>query len=203
MAQLRSVCVYCGSGVGSRPVFATAAEQLGRALAEHGIRLVYGGGSVGLMGVLARTAVSHGGAVVGIIPHFLKQREVMLASVPELIVTADMHERKRLMFERSEAFVALPGGIGTLEELVEILTWAQLGQHAKPILIANIDGFWDPLLALLAHMRREGFIHNANGVRPIVVDAVEDIIPRLQEAVAGIPQEMVDLGAGGEPYRDL
>src|SRR6188768_3897094 len=153
MDQIKTVCVYCGSGPGSNPRFVESAHALGKTFAENNIRLVYGGGSVGLMGSVAKSTLDHGGSVTGIIPDFLRNREHALSRVQELIVTPDMHERKRLMFERSDAFVALPGGIGTLEELVEQLTWKQLGRHTKPILLANVDGFWEPLLALLAHMR--------------------------------------------------
>jgi len=137
-------------------------------MAEAEIGLVYGGGSVGLMGTLARTVLDHGGQVTGIIPDFLRDRERMFDDVTELIVTEDMHERKMAMFERAEAFVALPGGIGTLEELVEQLTWAQLGQHEKPVLLANIEGFWQPLIDLLEHMRDERFIRNGMEVSGLV-----------------------------------
>ena len=156
MAVLKTVCVYCGSGTGADPIYGEAARELGRRFAETGIRLVYGGGSVGLMGEIASAVLRHGGHVTGIIPRFLSERERLLRGVDELIVTEDMHARKRLMFERAEAFVALPGGIGTLEELVEILTWSQLGRHEKPVLLANIGGFWNPLLALFAHMVEQG-----------------------------------------------
>ena len=149
MSTIKAVCVYCGSGPGANPRFVEAARTFGRILAENGMRLVYGGGSIGLMGALAMSVVDHGGSVTGIIPDFLTAREFMFQRAQEMIVTRDMHERKRLMFERADAFVALPGGIGTLEELVEQLTWAQLGRHQKPILIANIEKFWDPLCALL------------------------------------------------------
>ena len=124
-------------------------------MAEAGIRLIWGGGAVGLMGTVARAVLDHGGRVTGIIPQFLVDRELAFDGADEMIVTDDMHVRKRQMFERADAFVALPGGIGTLEELVEQMTWAQLGRHRKPILIANIAGFWDPLLALIDHMRDE------------------------------------------------
>ena len=149
MSEIRNVCVYCGSGPGTDPVYSSAAETLGRCLAEEGVGLVYGGGGVGLMGITAKAVLQHGGNVVGIIPDFLVRREMMLEDVQELIVTKDMHERKQTMFDRSDAFVALPGGIGTLEELVEMSTWRQLGRHEKPIILANIAGFWDPLLDLL------------------------------------------------------
>jgi uncharacterized protein (TIGR00730 family) len=201
MSELRSICVYCGSNTGSDPEFATAARALGRMMAESGIRLVYGGGSVGLMGILARTVLSAGGAVTGIIPQFLKDREVMLGEVSDLVVTADMHERKRIMFERADSFLALPGGIGTLEEVVEIMTWAQLDQHAKPILIANLKGFWDPLVDLFRHMAKQGFLSKAflggHAELPVkFVDRIEDVIPVLRAAVAGVPREEL-AGTGG------
>src|SRR6185437_15943671 len=158
MSKINTVCVYCGSGPGTDPKFVEAANQFGKLLAENRVRLVYGGGSLGLMGALAKSVLDHGGLATGIIPEFLQSREVALTRVQEMIVTPDMHERKRLMFERSDAFVALPGGIGTLEELVEQLTWQQLGRHSKPILLANIGGFWEPLLDLLDHMRTTAFI---------------------------------------------
>ena len=138
MNGIKSICVYCGSGPGTNPAFVHAAREFGRILAENKIRLVYGGGSVGLMGALAMSVVDHGGIVTGIIPDFLTEREFMFQGAQEMIVTRDMHERKRLMFERADAFVALPGGIGTLEEMVEQMTWAQLGRHKKPILLANV-----------------------------------------------------------------
>src|SRR3989304_2173895 len=158
MSTIRSICVYCGSSPGINPGVAEVARQFGRILAENRISLVYGGGSRGLMGELAMSVREHGGRVVGIIPDFLKVRERMYTGAQEMIVTRDMHERKQLMFERSDAFVALPGGIGTLEELVEQLTLSQLGRHTKPIVVANIAGFWNPFLSLLHHMREEAFI---------------------------------------------
>src|SRR5229473_6703895 len=184
MNKIKTVCVYCGSGPGTNPRFVEAAHALGKAFAENGIGLVYGGGSIGLMGAVATSVLDHGGTVTGIIPGFLTARENALTRVQEMIVTPDMHERKRLMFERSDAFVALPGGIGTLEELVEQLTWQQLGRHSKPILIANIDGFWDPLLALLTHMRATQFIRPSLGVEILKAERVEDILPRLRAAAA-------------------
>ena len=187
MSIIKTVCVYCGSGPGTNPRFVEAAIAFGKALAEDGIRLVYGGGSVGLMGAVAKSALDHGGAVTGIIPEFLTGRENALKRVQDLIVTPDMHERKRLMFEHSDAFVALPGGVGTLEELVEQLTWQQLGRHAKPILLADIDGFWEPLLALLAHMRETEFIRPNLQVDILKAERVEDILPRLRAAAARAP----------------
>ena len=188
MTTIKTVCVYCGSGPGTNPRFVEAAIAFGKTLAEAGIRLVYGGGSVGLMGAVAQSVLDHGGTVTGIIPEFLTSRENALKRVQELIVTPDMHERKRLMFEHSDAFVALPGGVGTLEELVEQLTWQQLGRHSKPILLANIDDFWEPLLALLAHMRETEFIRPNLQVDILKAERVEDILPRLRAAAARAPE---------------
>ena len=188
MSKIKTVCVYCGSGPGTNPHFIESAKAFGKILAESGIRLVYGGGSLGIMGAVASSVLDHGGMVTGIIPDFLKLRENALKRVQEMIVTPDMHERKRLMFEHSDAFVALPGGIGTLEELVEQLTWQQLGRHTKPVLLANIDGFWEPLFALLMHMRETQFIRQGLSVDILKADRVEDILPRLQAAAAIAPE---------------
>ena len=179
-AELKSVCVFCGSGFGSDPVFASVAAELGRALAEAGLSLVYGGGDVGLMGTVARSVLERGGYVTGIIPTFLRNQELMLAAAQETIVVPDMHTRKRTMFERSDAFVALPGGIGTLEELVEQMTWAQLGRHTKPILLVDVAGFWRPLLELFAHMRGYGFIRPGLELSYLVTDRVGDVVPMLR-----------------------
>ena len=193
MNKIKTVCVYCGSGPGNNGHFIEAASAFGRILAENGIRLVYGGGSTGLMGAIANGVLDHGGGVTGIIPEFLNTRERMLTRVQELIVTPDMHERKRLMFERSDAFVALPGGVGTLEELVEQLTWQQLGRHSKPVLLANIDGFWEPLLALLTHMRATQFIRPGFPVEVLKAERVEDILPHLRAAAALVSEEAMQL----------
>lgn len=179
--SLRTLCVYCGAATGTDPDYASDAERFGRILADAGVGLVYGGGSVGLMGILARSTLERGGHVTGIIPQFLKDREIMLGEASELVITADMHERKRLMFDRSDAFLALPGGIGTLEETIEMMTWAQLGQHRKPIVLGNLRGFWSPLIVLLEHMAALGFVHSAPGGRLYtVVDRVEDVLPALR-----------------------
>ena len=196
MSLIRTICVYCGSGPGTNPAFVKAAQGFGRILAENGIGLVYGGGSVGLMGELATAVLDHGGHVTGVIPEFLTKRERLLRESQEIIVTRDMHERKRIMFERSDAFVALPGGVGTLEELVEQLTWAQLGRHKKPILAANIGGFWDPLCALLEHMRSLAFIRSGLSVSLLVADRVEDILPKLQEAARPVAEAEKLMEAG-------
>lgn len=203
MAEIRSICVYCGSGAGEDPAYAEAARNLGRSMAQAGIRLIYGGGSVGLMGIVAKSVLDHGGEVTGIIPHFLEKREAMMEEITELIVTEDMHERKRLMFEKAEAFVALPGGIGTLEEVVEMMTWAQLGQHRKPVLLANINGFWNPLATLLNHMRGERFIRAGMEVGYLITDKADEIVPALQAVVRGERQADLDIGAAEAPFDRL
>src|SRR5256884_3517297 len=182
MSTIKSICVYCASGPGNDPAFMEAATKFGRILAENGVRLVYGGGSVGLMGALAESVLDHGGAVTGVIPDFLVNREHMLLRVQERVITRDMHERKWVMFERADAFVALPGGVGTLEELVEQLTWAQLGRHKKPILALNIASFWEPLCALLDHMRGMEFIRAELSVALLVAERPEEVLPMLRQA---------------------
>jgi len=176
---VRNVCVYCGSGLGLNPAYREAAQTLGAALASNNIGLVYGGGSLGLMGEVARATLDHGGRVTGIIPSFLVEKEAMLRDVDEIIVTENMHQRKQLMFDRSDAFVALPGGVGTLEELVEQLTWVQLGRHTKPVIVANIESFWTPFLSLLTHMKADTFIRAGLDVRFTVVDDAEKIVPTI------------------------
>ncbi len=193
LSTIQSVCVYCGSGPGTDPRYVAAAQTLGHALGDAGLGLVYGGGSLGLMGETARATLSRGGRVTGIIPDFLSQKERMLKDVDELIVVDDMHERKMLMFKRADAFVALPGGIGTLEELVEQLTWSQLGQHGKPVVIANIADFWTPFLSLLDHMREQKFIRDGLDVSFEVVDRAEDIIPAIQRRAADPNRVINDL----------
>jgi len=189
MGQIRTVCVYCGSSPGNDPAYVAAATRFGEILADNGVGLVYGGGSGGLMGALASAAVARGGKIIGVIPGFLTEREKMFRGAGELVLTADMHERKRIMFERSDAFVALPGGLGTLEELVEQLTWAQLGRHRKPILIANLKGFWNSLLGVFDHMDDAGYVHSVERLNFLVADTVEEILPALQRAAAAVPAE--------------
>src|SRR5262247_192987 len=184
---IRNICVYCGSGSGRNPAFPKAARDFGRILAENRIGLVYGGGSLGLMGEIAHATLRHGGYVTGIIPGFLSEREHMLTEAQELIVVDDMHQRKHLMFVKSDAFVALPGGLGTLEEFVEQLTWSQLGRHRRPIVLANIEGFWNPLLALFDSMMAEHFIRPGLDLNLLVVDRVEDIIPAIERELALVP----------------
>lgn len=189
MATITSICVYCGSGSGHDPIHLEAARALGTAMARAGIRLVYGGGGIGLMGALAAAVIEGGGKVTGIIPDFLKRKEMSLDGGIDLITVPDMHTRKMRMFTEADAFVALPGGIGTLEELVEQLTWAQLGRHSKPVAIANVGGFWDPLRVLLDHMKDEGFIRPGLQVKYSIIDEVRDIIPTLQALVEKLPQD--------------
>jgi uncharacterized protein (TIGR00730 family) len=182
MEAIRNICVYCGSSAGADPRFSEAADALGRALAQAGVGLVFGGGGDGLMGRVARATLEGGGRVTGIIPKFLVKREHVVAGAQDLVVVDTMHERKQLMFERADAFIALPGGVGTLEELVEQLTWVQLQRHRKPVLLADIAGFWRPLLSLFAHMRNLGFIREEFEVRYLVAEKIEDALPMLQMA---------------------
>lgn len=189
MSPARTLCVYCGSGNGRNPAYVEAARQLGEAMAKAGIGLVYGGGSLGLMGEVARTVLGNGGHVTGIIPEFLANRERMLTDVNDLVVTPDMHSRKMTMFARASGFVALPGGLGTLEELAEITTWAQLGQHRKPIILCNIAGYWDPLVTLLDHMRAEAFIREGLEFQMDVVARATDVIPAFEQRVRLSPDK--------------
>jgi uncharacterized protein (TIGR00730 family) len=199
MSKINAICVYCGSSPGTDPAFVVAARDFGKILAQNGIRLVYGGGSIGLMGAVASSVIEHGGAATGIIPEFLTAKERPRRLAQEQIITRDMHERKSTMFDRADAFVALPGGIGTLEELVEQMTWAQLGRHKKPILIANINGFWDPLLSLLVHMRMLGLVPPpSKGVDLLVVERVADILPKLSEAVRGVSETQKQMAVPAE-----
>jgi uncharacterized protein (TIGR00730 family) len=188
MNTIRSICVYCGSSPGNNELYMKAGHILGRSIAQAGLKLIYGGGGKGIMGAVADGALRAGGKVTGIIPRFLMNKEATEAALQrldDLIVTDNMHQRKHAMFEKSDAFVALPGGIGTVEEIIEIMTWAQLGHHRKPIVFGNVAGFWNPMVTLLDHMRGEGFIHTGHLVQPLVVDAPEAIVPAILVAGAG------------------
>ena len=188
-SKIRKICVYCGSGPGIDPAFVESARAFGTLLAKNGIGLVFGGGSVGMMGAIAKSVREHGGEVTGIIPEFLVAREHAMRGADNLIVTRDMHERKRKMFEMADAFVAMPGGVGTLEEVVEQMTWVQLGRHRKPILLANIKHFWDPLCSLINHMKALEFIRDDLNFDLLVADKVDDILPMLKNAAAAVSEE--------------
>jgi len=174
--MLTSLCIFCGSQTGSDPVYAAAARDLGQAMAAQGVTLVFGGGRVGLMGVAADTVLAGGGQVVGVIPGFLKDKELAHGGATEMIVVPDMHTRKRVMFERSDAFCILPGGVGTMDEMFEIITWRQLHLHNKPIVVLNVAGYWDPLVELLDRMIGEGFAHRGHEALVTVVERIEDVL---------------------------
>lgn len=174
-----SLCVYCGSRSGDDPAFAAAARTVGRVIGERGWRLVYGGGSSGLMGAVADAALAAGAASVGVIPAALMERELGHLGLDELVVVETMHERKRLMAERSDAFLALPGGIGTFEELFEVWTWLQLGYHAKPVGLLNVAGYYDPLLDFLDRSVQRGFVPPDQRALLQVADSVEPLLERL------------------------
>jgi uncharacterized protein (TIGR00730 family) len=190
-SSLRSICVFCGSSVGSRPEYATAAIAFGRLLAEQGIRVVYGAGNVGLMGVLADAALAAGGEVIGVIPQMLVDRELAHRRITDLRIVSSMHERKALMAELSDAFVALPGGLGTYEELCEVLTWAQLGIHHKPCGCLNVLDYFTPLERLLDHAVAEGFMRPEH--RSILISSTDprDLLARLAEHQPPLPEKWV------------
>ncbi len=181
-SRIRALCVYCGSSNAVAPRHLAAAAELGRLAAVRGVEIVFGGGRVGLMGALAGGALAAGGRVTGIIPEHLRDLEVGHDGVSEMIVVDSMHTRKRRMFELSDAFCALPGGLGTLDETFEIVTWKQLGLHDKPVILVNLDGFWDPLLALLAHQLEAGYIRPRHAGLYRVVEGIESIFDALDAA---------------------
>ena len=187
MPDIASLCIYCGSSSGADPRHARAAATLGRLLGEACIELVYGGGNIGLMGIVADAALEAGGRVTGIIPTDLKRIELAHGGLDELVVVESMHERKRRMFERADAFAVLPGGVGTLDETFEIITWRQLGLHGKPIVIIDADGYWRPLIDLIEHTIAAGFTGPAIRDLFIVVDRVEDVLP----AINALPETRV------------
>ena len=176
---MHTVCVFCGSQSGASPVYAAAARELGAALAARGLGLVYGGGRVGLMGEVATAAIAGGGTVVGVIPHALSSKEIAFAEATELIVVDTMHTRKALMADRADAFAALPGGFGTFDELFEILTWAQLGIHRKPVGVLNVGGFFTPLLAWLDHAVGEGLLKRRHRELLLVAGTVPELLDQL------------------------
>lgn len=182
MSTIRSLCVYCGSSTGRDPVHAATARALGARLAADGVRLVYGGGAVGLMGEVADAVMAGGGEVLGIIPRGLFSTEVGHPGITELVEVASMHERKQRMADEADAFLALPGGLGTLEELAEIATWAQLGIHAKPVGLLDVEGFYEPLLAFLDGAVEAGFLKPANRRLIVRIDDVDDVLETLSRA---------------------
>ncbi len=192
---MRRVCVFCGSQVGADPVHAETARELGRELARRGLALVYGGGRVGLMGELASAVTRAGGEVVGVIPQALSAKEIAYGEATELIVVGTMHERKALMADKADAFVALPGGFGTCDELFEILTWGQLGIHRKPVAVLNVGGFFDPLLAWADHMTNTGFLKPKHRELLLVAGSVAELLDKL---AAYQPPPAVEKWAGRE-----
>ncbi|EKZ96963.1 TIGR00730 family Rossman fold protein [Cupriavidus metallidurans] len=179
---MKSVCVYCGSSPGFRPEYAEAARALGQAMAERGLALVYGGGNVGLMGIVADSVMAHGGAAIGIIPEALMQKEVGHRGLTELHIVRNMHERKQMMADRADAFIAMPGGVGTFEELFETFTWAQLGYHDKPVGLLNVAGFYDGMLGFLKHAVSEGFLKQVHADMLHVSTEPVDMLARLAAA---------------------
>lgn len=186
MTELRRVCVFCGSNEGSEPGYAEAADELGRRLAEAGVGLVYGGGSVGLMGRIADACMAAGGEVIGVIPVGLFRKEVGHRGLTELVEVASMHERKQLMYDLADGFVALPGGLGTLEELAEVLTWNQLGILAKPVAILDVGGFWDGLVDWLTGAVEAGFVRSQHAASLRVVHQPREVLDVL--AAAEVPR---------------
>ncbi len=187
MPDIGSVCVYCGSSFGTDPRHRADATRFGRLIGEACLELVYGGGDIGLMGAVADAAMESGARVVGVIPTDLKRAEVAHEGLDELIVVDSMHERKRCMFERADAFVALPGGVGTLDETLEIITWRQLGLHGKPIVIVDSGDYWQPLIALIEHTIAEGFTGPVLRDLFTIVSDVDDVLP----AIARLPATTV------------
>jgi uncharacterized protein (TIGR00730 family) len=187
----RSLCVYCGSSTGAAPAYRQAAAAIGHLLGENRIDVIYGGGRVGLMGVVADAALAAGGRVVGVIPRHIVEMEVAHEKLSELHVVATMHQRKKMMVDRAEAFLVLPGGLGTLDETFEILTWKQLGLHDRPVVLLNVEGYWDPILAFIDHAVAQGFIRERHARLFQVVDQVDAVIPLL---AASAPRQSAPSG---------
>jgi uncharacterized protein (TIGR00730 family) len=181
---MKSIAVYCGASFGADPKYADAARALAQVLVVHNIGLVYGGGNVGLMGTIADEVLRLGGEVTGVIPRALVEREVGHTGLTRMFVVKDMHERKAMMADLSDGFIAMPGGMGTLEELFEMLTWSQLGIHAKPVGVLNVDGFYDGLVGFLGHLQGEGFVRAEHAGLMIVESTPEELVQRLQRGQA-------------------
>jgi len=184
---MKAIAVYCGSAHGVSPAYAEGARALGRAMAAQGLGLVYGGGNVGLMGVIADEVMRSGGAAVGVIPQALMDREVGHTGLTRLYVVKDMHERKAMMADLADGFIAMPGGMGTLEELFEMLTWSQLGIHHKPIGLLNVDGYYDRLLGFVGHMQEQGFVKPQHAALMMAEPAPDALLARLRAAAARMP----------------
>lgn len=192
MANLRNLCVYCGSKNGHDPVYAALARELGRRCAESGVGVVFGGGHIGLMGQLAQSTLEGGGKVVGILPEHLRQLEVADEAISELVIVDSMHTRKRMLAERADAFCVLPGGLGSLDEMVEIITWKQLGLHDKPVVLLDHEGYWQPFLNLIEHQTRHGFV--SPGARDLFSVAAD--LDAMFEAVAAHPEPELRTAGG-------
>lgn len=184
MKTLKHITVFCGSGAGTDPDFEHSAYELGKALAENGIGLVYGGAKIGLMGAVANGAIDHAGHAIGVLPHFLASKEIAHEKLSKLILVENMHERKMKMHELSDGIITLPGGYGTMEELFEMLTWAQLGLHQKPIGILNVNGFYNELIAMLDTMVRKGLLKTINREMLLVDEHTENLLKRMQDYAA-------------------
>jgi hypothetical protein len=197
MKRFQRICVYCGSRSGTRPAYGQAAVRLGAVLAERGIELVYGGGSIGLMGQLADSVLAHGGTAIGVIPQKLDDLEVGHTGLSEKIVVDSMHTRKRKMADLSDAFVALPGGYGTLEELAEVTTWTQLNDHMKPVGLLNVEGYWDPLLAQIRRMVQDDFVRVLHGDLISEEQSPEALLSKMAQARIPLMAEWIG-GAGNQ-----
>lgn len=193
---MKRVCVYCASNDGVKPAYRAAARALGQLLAERGITVVYGGGHAGCMGALADGALASGGDVIGVMPHALVQREVAHQGLTELRVVDSMHDRKAILAELADAFVALPGGLGTLEEFFETWTWAQLGVHQKPVALLNVENFWQPLVDLLAHVEREGFLRGTPRDWIVIDENPANMLARLEQFVPPRTSRWLRIGDG-------
>jgi len=192
MDNITSLCVFCGSQVGDNPAFSAVARELGTEMAARNIRLVYGAGNIGIMGILADEVAKNGGKITGIIPEFLDQREVGRKESDEFIVTTSMHDRKAKMFEASDAFISLPGGLGTLDETFEIMTWRQLGLHDKPIIILDVDGYWQPLIGLINATIERGFASKSAHELYTVVNSIDGIFDALKGAAPSITETQIN-----------
>ncbi len=188
MSKIKSLCVYCGSSINVDEDFKTLAHDMGKILAENNIRLVYGGGKAGLMGIIADSVMTHGGEVTGIIPSHISDREIQHKGLTELHIVDSMHVRKQMMVDHSDAFLVLPGGVGTLDETCEIMTWRQLGIHDKPIVVADIKNYWTPFLTMIDHIIEKGFMRPDDKNVISVVKTLEEILPAIENA----PNETFD-----------